>query len=103
MSAVLDDQRLTFADTVEHVGSVAAALRDRYGVTRGDRVAILAANSPSWVITFFATVSLGAIVAGFLGAADMDYDACEDRLIFSQVIVVRAFDLATGTSVEFAR
>lgn len=60
---VLGDQRLTFARHVEAVAAVAAVLRDEYGVTKGDRVAILAANSVEWIITFWATVSLGAIAA----------------------------------------
>ena len=47
--------------------SVAAALRDRYGVGPGDRVAILAANCPEWIVTFWATVSLGAIAVGLNG------------------------------------
>ena len=49
------------------VASVAAALRDRYGVGPGDRVAILAANCPEWIVTFWATVSLGAIAVGLNG------------------------------------
>src|SRR5207248_4861939 len=32
-----------------------------YGVEKGDRVAILAANCPEWIVAFWATVSLGAI------------------------------------------
>src|SRR5262245_33566272 len=39
---------LTFAQHERAVASVAAALRDRYGVGPGDRVAILAANCPEW-------------------------------------------------------
>jgi acyl-CoA synthetase (AMP-forming)/AMP-acid ligase II len=43
------------------------ALRDRYGVGPGDRVAILAANCPEWIVTFWAAVSLGAIAVGLNG------------------------------------
>ena len=42
-------------------------LRDRYGVGPGDRVAILAANCPEWIVTFWATISLGAIAVGLNG------------------------------------
>lgn len=61
------DRRITYAEHVRLVGSVAAALRDRYGVKKGDRVAILAANCAAWPITFWATVSLGGIVAAMNG------------------------------------
>src|SRR6266850_730592 len=44
-----------------------ADLRERYGVGPGDRVAILAANRPEWVIAFWASVSLGGVVAALNG------------------------------------
>jgi acyl-CoA synthetase (AMP-forming)/AMP-acid ligase II len=58
---------LTFADHERAVASVAAALRDRYGVGPGDRVAILAANCPEWIVSFWAAISLGAIAVGLNG------------------------------------
>lgn len=58
---------LTYAEHERAVASVAAALRDRFGVGPGDRVAILAANCPEWIITFWATVSLGAVAVGLNG------------------------------------
>src|SRR5688500_8808005 len=56
---------LTFQEHAAQVASLAVALRDEYGVRRGDRVAIAAANSPEWVIAFWATVSLGAVAVAF--------------------------------------
>lgn len=64
---VLGDTRITFAQHVRHVASVARALEDRYGVRPGDRVAIVAANCPEWLICFWATVSLGAVCAALNG------------------------------------
>jgi long-chain acyl-CoA synthetase len=64
---VFPSTRLTFAEHARVVASVAAALRDGYGVGPGDRVAIWAANCPEWVVTFWATVSLGAIAVGLNG------------------------------------
>lgn len=55
------DLRLTFADHYDRVASLSQALREEYGVTKGDRVAIFAANSAEWVLTFWAVTSLGAI------------------------------------------
>ena len=61
------ERRYTFGDHEKLVASAAAALRDRFGVGPGDRVAILAANCPEWIISFWATVSLGAICVGLNG------------------------------------
>lgn len=62
-----DGRRVTYAENLKIVASVAAALRDNYGVGKGDRVAILAANCPEWILTYWATVSLGAIAVGMNG------------------------------------
>jgi acyl-CoA synthetase (AMP-forming)/AMP-acid ligase II len=62
-----DGRRLTFAENIAIVGSVAAALRDRYGIGPGDRVAILGANSLEWLLTLWATVSLDAIAVAMNG------------------------------------
>ncbi len=55
--------RLTFDELLTRVASVAAALQAR-GIGRGDRVALLAANCAEWIVTFWATVSLGAVAVG---------------------------------------
>ncbi len=57
--------RLTFREHAARVASLARALREEYGVQPGDRVAISAANSPEWIVTFWATVSIGAISVGY--------------------------------------
>ena len=61
------DRRTSFAAHAREVAAVAAALRERHGVGPGDRVAILAANCPEWIVAFWATVSLGAIAVGLNG------------------------------------
>ncbi|RIL03976.1 MAG: fatty acid--CoA ligase [Proteobacteria bacterium] len=62
-----DGRRISYAQHLRDVASVAAALRERFGVGPGDRVAILAANCPEWITTFWAAVSLGAIAVGLNG------------------------------------
>ena len=57
---------LTFAGHERQVASVAAALLDR-GVGRGDRVAVLAANCPEYLVTFWACASMGAVAVCFNG------------------------------------
>jgi acyl-coenzyme A synthetase/AMP-(fatty) acid ligase len=41
-------ERWTFAEHERVVASVAAALRERHGIEKGSRVAILASNRPEW-------------------------------------------------------
>ncbi len=60
-------RRIGFAEHARLVASTAATLHRRYGVKKGDRVAILGANSAEWLITFWATVSLGAVAVGLNG------------------------------------
>jgi len=57
------ETRISYGELVPRVASVARALSLRHGIHKGDRVAILAANCAEWVIAFWATVSLGGIVA----------------------------------------
>jgi acyl-CoA synthetase (AMP-forming)/AMP-acid ligase II len=64
---VQGDRRISFSDHLRGVASVAKALRDRFGVGPGERVGILAANCPEWIVTWWATVSLGAIAVGMNG------------------------------------
>ncbi|MFD8451383.1 MULTISPECIES: class I adenylate-forming enzyme family protein [Streptomyces] len=62
---VTADRRITFAGHAAQVASLARVLREEYGIAKGDRVAIAAANSPEWIETFWATVSIGAVAVGF--------------------------------------
>jgi acyl-CoA synthetase (AMP-forming)/AMP-acid ligase II len=64
---VYEDRRITFQEHATAVASLARALAERYGVAKGDRVAILAANCPEWIMTFWAAVSLGAVAVGLNG------------------------------------
>lgn len=64
---VCEGQRITFREHFARVAAVAHTLRHTYGVNPGDRVAILADNHPQWIITFWATVSIGGICAGLNG------------------------------------
>jgi acyl-CoA synthetase (AMP-forming)/AMP-acid ligase II len=64
---VYEHRRVTYAEHLRAVASVAGALKDKYGIGKGDRVAIFSANNPEWIVTFWATVSLGAIAVGLNG------------------------------------
>jgi acyl-CoA synthetase (AMP-forming)/AMP-acid ligase II len=58
----IDGTTLTYGEHLAAVASTAHALRDRYGIGPGDRVAILAANCPEWAIAFWAVTTLGGVV-----------------------------------------
>ncbi|MFN8025432.1 MAG: class I adenylate-forming enzyme family protein [Acidimicrobiia bacterium] len=62
-----DGRRQTFSGLIPEVAEVAAGLRDQYGVTKGDRVAICSANNPEWILTFWACASLGAVLVAMNG------------------------------------
>jgi acyl-CoA synthetase (AMP-forming)/AMP-acid ligase II len=63
---VLADQRITYPQFRQQVASVAAGLV-AHGVQPCDRVGIIAANRPEWVVSFFAVASIGAITAAYNG------------------------------------
>lgn len=60
---VTEDSTLDFAEHLAQVAALAEGLRERYGVVKGDRVAICAANMPEWIVAFWATVCMGGIAA----------------------------------------
>lgn len=61
---VYENERLTYAEVAERVDALAAALVERYGVGRGDRVAIAMRNYPEWIVSYFAVTSIGAVAVG---------------------------------------
>src|SRR5690242_16740110 len=64
---VYGDLRIGFTEFFGLANSVSAALRDRFGIEHGDRVAVLSANNPEWCISFWGTVDIGAILVGLNG------------------------------------
>ncbi|MEY2454048.1 MAG: steroid-24-oyl-CoA synthetase [Acidimicrobiaceae bacterium] len=58
---VYEDERWTFTQFADQVDGLAAALVERYGIVKGDRVAIGMRNYPEWVVAFAAITSIGAI------------------------------------------
>jgi long-chain acyl-CoA synthetase len=60
---VYHDERLTYADAHRSVASIGAWL-EAQGVEPGDRVAIAMRNYPEWLLAYWATVSIGAVVVG---------------------------------------
>ncbi|MCU1391838.1 MAG: fatty acid--CoA ligase [Ilumatobacteraceae bacterium] len=58
---VYEDETYTFGDVRERFAALGAALIGRYGVQKGDRVAVAMRNFPEWIISFAAITSIGAI------------------------------------------
>ncbi|MAT03969.1 MAG: AMP-dependent synthetase [Acidimicrobiaceae bacterium] len=61
---VFEDERYTYAEIGAQVRSLAHHLRDVHGVSSGDRVAIAMRNYPEWVVSYWATLSIGAAAVG---------------------------------------
>ncbi|WP_354700566.1 3-[(3aS,4S,7aS)-7a-methyl-1,5-dioxo-octahydro-1H-inden-4-yl]propanoyl:CoA ligase [Paraconexibacter sp. AEG42_29] len=59
---VQGDRRLSFTDVLSAIDVVGEHLRS-LGVAAGDRILILAVNSPEWIVSLWAGLSIGAIVA----------------------------------------
>src|ERR1700738_991359 len=82
---VQGSRRITFAELFDSVERVAGRLWHA-GLRPGDRLMILAPNSPEWVITLWASVRIGAIAAlgnGWWSAAEVAHavNLVEPRLV----------------------
>ena len=58
---VYEGERLTFEDAWREAGRIGNLLVSKYGVGKGDRVAISMRNYPEWILAFMAATSIGAI------------------------------------------
>jgi acyl-CoA synthetase (AMP-forming)/AMP-acid ligase II len=73
---VFSDREFTYSSMVPTVATVARQLEDRYGLGKGDRVALASASCAEYVIAMWAAFSLGAIVVALNGwwtGAEMSY------------------------------
>jgi long-chain acyl-CoA synthetase len=73
---VYEDERITFAEHYQAVAHLATLLVERYGVHKGDRVAIVMRNLPEWSIAFWAAAAVGAVVVplnGWWTAPEISY------------------------------
>ena len=64
---VFGDRTYGFSTFVQESNSAAHALRERFGLAKGDRVAVLSQNNPEWCLAFWAAVSQGAVLVGLNG------------------------------------
>jgi acyl-CoA synthetase (AMP-forming)/AMP-acid ligase II len=97
-----DGRRWTYEEHLRDVASVAASLRERYDIQPGDHVAILAANLPEWILSYWATVSLGAVVIAMNGWWAADEIRCGLELSKPKLILAdrRRVERLEGLQVE---
>jgi long-chain acyl-CoA synthetase len=64
---IYQDERLSFEAHRRAACALAHVLVERYGVAKGDRVAIAMRNLPEWSIAFWAAIVIGAVAAPLNG------------------------------------
>ncbi len=82
------DERLPFSEHYQKVAAVAHQLIDRFGIVKGDRVAIAMRNYPEWSIAFWAAAAVGAVVVplnAWWTSDELEYGLTDSgtRLIFA--------------------
>jgi long-chain acyl-CoA synthetase len=73
---VYGDDRLTFAEHQARAAAFARRLVERYGIAKGDRVAIAMRNYPEWSVAFFGAAVAGAVVVplnAWWSAGELEY------------------------------
>ena len=62
-----DGRRFTASGLVTEVAEVAHGLAEHFGIGKGDRVAVCAANCPEYLLTFWACAALDAVLVAMNG------------------------------------
>ncbi|MDG2048266.1 MAG: class I adenylate-forming enzyme family protein [Halioglobus sp.] len=74
--AVYLKERYTFGQGYQRSCEFGAALVERYGLVKGDRVAILSRNNPQWMMAFVGITSVGGVAVpmnGWWTTEELDY------------------------------
>jgi long-chain acyl-CoA synthetase len=104
---VYEDERYTYAEIDAQVRALAALLHDVHGVRPGDRVAIAMRNYPEWVVSYWASLSLGAAAVGMNAwwtSTEMEYGLRDSKpkvLIADGERVERVLPALDGLRAEF--
>src|SRR3954466_2984965 len=59
---VYEDERISFDQHYRMASTFAHRLIDRYGIKKGDRVALAMRNFPEWMVAFWGATAAGAII-----------------------------------------
>jgi long-chain acyl-CoA synthetase len=79
------DVRYSFTEAINRALSVAGALHHRFGVKPEDRVAVIGANAPDWVIAYWAVVAAQGVVVPFNAwwkAAELEFGIEDSETTF---------------------
>lgn len=84
---VYQEERLNYAEHYRRVAALASQLIQRFDIQKGDRVAIAMRNYPEWLVAFWATVSVGAVVVplnAWWTSSELEYGLSDSgaKLIF---------------------
>lgn len=91
IAMTFNDQDTTYAELAEKVSRFAFILREQ-GVKKGDRVALILVNSPTYVIAFFALMKLGAVAANLsVGVSGDELASCLNNAGAKMVITLDLF------------
>lgn len=74
--AVYLEERYTYAEGYQHSCEFGAALVERFGLSKGERVAILSRNNPQWMMAFIGITTVGGVAVpmnGWWTTEELDY------------------------------
>jgi long-chain acyl-CoA synthetase len=92
---VYEGERLTYAEHHRRVAALAHAMTTRFGIRKGDRVALAMRNYPEWPMVFWASVAIGAVIVplnAWLTGGELAYALADSG---SRLLVVDAERLAS--------
>jgi steroid-24-oyl-CoA synthetase len=61
-AVVYEHERFTYAELLTAAAGLAARFRERYGLERGDRIAVAMRNYPEWPLVFWGAIAAGLVV-----------------------------------------
>jgi long-chain acyl-CoA synthetase len=73
---VYEDERLSYVEHYRRSAALAHTMIERFGIRKGERIAIAMRNFPEWSIAFWATVAVGAIAVplnAWMSGAELEY------------------------------
>ncbi len=83
---VCGEEQYSYGEAHQLASQLACAMQERFGVSAGDRVAIVMRNNPQWLFSFVAAASIGAIVVpmnAWWTTEELDYglEDCGAKLV----------------------